>query len=43
MTINPESGEGSFGTHHYIDSTVRITGVTTGYRLDLPIRFIKKA
>jgi hypothetical protein len=43
MTINPESGEGNFGAHYYIDSTVRITGVTTGYRLDLPVRFIKKA
>lgn len=27
---------------YYIDSTVRVTGVTTGYRLDIPIRFIKK-
>lgn len=27
---------------YYIDSTVRITGVTTGYRLDIPVRFIKK-
>tara|TARA_R110002020_G_scaffold59538_21_gene162286 strand:+ start:2422 stop:3426 length:1005 start_codon:yes stop_codon:yes gene_type:complete len=26
----------------YIDSTVRVTGLTTGYRLDVPIRFIKK-
>jgi len=26
----------------YIDSSVRITGVTTGYRIDIPIRFIKK-
>ena len=25
-----------------IDTTVRITGVTTGYRVDLPIRFVKK-
>jgi hypothetical protein len=27
----------------YIDSTVRVTGGTTGYRLDVPVRFIKKA
>ena len=27
---------------HQIDTTVRITGVTTGYRVDLPIRFVKK-
>ena len=25
----------------FIDSNVRITGLTTGYRLDLPIRFVK--
>lgn len=27
--------------YKYIDTTVRITGATTGYRLDIPIRFIK--
>jgi len=27
---------------HQIDTTVRISGVTTGYRVDLPIRFVKK-
>ena len=26
----------------YIDTTVRITGMSTGYRLDVPIRFVKK-
>jgi len=31
-----------YGTFKYIDSTVRITGVTTGYRIDVPIRFVKK-
>jgi len=25
----------------YIDTTVRITGATTGYRLDVPVRFVK--
>jgi hypothetical protein len=25
----------------YIDTTVRVTGATTGYRLDIPVRFIK--
>ena len=30
-------------TVHYIDTTVRITGLTTGYRLDLPVRIVKKA
>lgn len=27
--------------HRFIDSTVRVTGVSTGYSLDIPIRFIK--
>jgi len=36
-------GIGSAGTSfYYIDSTVRISGATTGYRIDLPIRFLKK-
>jgi len=26
----------------YIDSNIRVTGVTTGSRLDIPVRFIKK-
>lgn len=26
---------------NYIDTNVRITGATTGYRLDLPVRFLK--
>jgi len=25
----------------YIDTTIRVTGATTGYRLDIPVRFIK--
>ena len=28
-------------TVRHIDTTIRITGATTGYRVDLPIRFIK--
>ena len=28
-------------TVYQIDTTVRITGVTTGYRVDVPIRFVK--
>ena len=28
-------------TFYYIDTTVRVTGATTGYRLDIPIRFLK--
>ena len=29
-------------TLKYIDTNVRITGATTGFRLDVPVRFIKK-
>jgi len=28
-------------TVDYIDSVVRITGATTGYRIDIPVRFVK--
>tara|TARA_Y100000310_G_scaffold276600_1_gene293902 strand:+ start:135 stop:854 length:720 start_codon:yes stop_codon:yes gene_type:complete len=27
--------------HHYIDTNVRVTGITTGYSIDIPIRFVK--
>ena len=27
---------------YYIDSFVRITGLTTGFRIDIPVRFLKK-
>ena len=33
---------GTVASVRYIDSNVRITGATTGYRVDIPIRFIKK-
>jgi len=29
-------------THHVIDSIVRVQGATTGYSMELPIRYIKK-
>ena len=29
-------------TFYFIDSTVRVTGATTGYRIDIPVRFVKK-
>jgi len=29
------------GTYFYIDTMVKVTGATTGYRLNLPVRFIK--
>mgnify|MGYP003116267127 CR=1 FL=1 len=36
-----ENSAGSPITVNSIDTTVRVTGATTGYRVDLPIRFIK--
>ena len=29
------------GTWQFIDSTIRVTGMNTGYRVDVPVRFIK--
>ena len=29
-------------TVNYIDTNVRVTGVTTGYRIDIPVRFVKR-
>jgi len=36
------TADGSSKAFYYIDTTVRITGATTGYRLDVPLRFVKK-
>ena len=33
---------GSANTVHYIDTVIRIMGNTTGYRIDVPVRFVKK-
>lgn len=41
----PKNAEGTnltAATVSYIDSTIRVTGVTTGYRIDIPFRFIKR-
>ena len=36
------AGDSSVGVASYhIDTTIRITGATTGYRVDLPVRFVK--
>ena len=32
----------SAANYRFIDSTVRISGVSTGYTLDVPVRFVKK-
>ena len=29
-------------TYYFIDTIIRVTGATTGYKLDIPVRFIKK-
>mgnify|MGYP003115160280 CR=1 FL=1 len=39
--IDTGDGDGDQDLYH-IDTTVRVTGATTGYRVDLPIRFLKK-
>ena len=28
-------------TYRYIDTVIKVTGATTGYRIDLPVRFVK--
>ena len=37
--VNPD---GATGNYYYIDSTIRVSGVTTGYKIDVPVRYIKK-
>jgi len=27
--------------YYYIDSTIRVTGITTGYKIDIPVRYLK--
>jgi len=39
-TTSPEAGAVAF---QFIDSTIRVQGATTGYRVDVPVRFIKKS
>jgi hypothetical protein len=38
----PTGVAGANETYLTIDSTLRVTGATTGYRIDVPIRYIKK-
>ncbi len=33
---------GASGTYSYIDSIVKITGATTGYSINVPVRYVKK-
>ena len=38
---NPAASNLQSKTYFYIDTMVKVTGATTGYRLNLPVRFIK--
>tara|TARA_R100000008_G_C3587669_1_gene173870 strand:+ start:10769 stop:11869 length:1101 start_codon:yes stop_codon:yes gene_type:complete len=38
---NTNDGLASGKTIYYIDSTIRVTGANTGYRLDIPVRYVK--
>ena len=40
-TLGSTSTVNSVAVRH-IDTSIRITGATTGYRLDIPVRYIKK-
>lgn len=40
--FTPDGSASPISGLKYIDSTVRVTGATTGYRLDIPVRFIKE-
>jgi len=39
--IDSSNVMGLGATTKYIDTNVRVTGVTTGYRIDIPIRYVK--
>lgn len=36
------TGKGGSSSYRVIKTTIRVTGVNTGYRLDIPIKFVKK-
>ena len=40
MSMYDSTGKTAYPIY-YIDSTIRIQGATTGYSIDLPVRFIK--
>jgi len=37
------AGAAITAAHYFIDSTIRVTGANTGYSIDVPVRYIKKA
>jgi len=40
-TVTMTSADSGNSCFYYIDTMVRVTGATTGYRLDVPVRFVK--
>jgi len=38
----PTGAGGSNEDYYTIDTTIKVTGATTGYRIDVPVRYIKK-
>ena len=40
-TMTSRTGGGDNTTVYFIDSIIRITGMNTGYSLDIPVRFVK--
>jgi hypothetical protein len=42
-TVSIDTGGASPVSFNYIDSNIRVTGVTTGNRIDIPVRFVKLA
>jgi len=42
--VNIECGSNTLtaASYRFIDSTVRVSGISTGYTLDIPVRFVKK-
>jgi|10_taG_2_1085330.scaffolds.fasta_scaffold01463_4 hypothetical protein len=40
--ITTDTGGQSLTQYWYIDSTIRLTGVFTGYRIDIPVRYVRK-
>ena len=41
-SIASKSGVAGTATFRAIKSTIRVTGVNTGYRIDIPVKFVKK-
>jgi len=38
---NPAGASGTNNDMYYIDSVVRVTGLTTGFQIDVPVRYVK--